>query len=54
LTDPAGWTAGRHDFARKKSNKKFSQKDIPKIFLLGQQKFSRITAVQRTFVKIKT
>lgn len=51
LMDPGGWTAGRHDSARKNPTKFFPKKNIPKIFLLGQQKFSRITAVQRTFKK---
>jgi len=33
LTDPAGWTAGRHDSA--KDPTRIFQKNIPKIFLLG-------------------
>jgi hypothetical protein len=33
LTDPAGWTAGRHD-SEKKSNKNFAKK-YSKKFLLG-------------------
>jgi hypothetical protein len=35
LTDPVGWTVGRHDSA-KTSNKNFQKRICKKIFLLGQ------------------
>jgi hypothetical protein len=47
LADPALWTAGRHDFAKR------NQRDFPKIFLLGHTKIWQNNGSTKDFFKNK-